>query len=51
MTGEPIETLPIEQSREIRARQQARARVLGLVLGALCILFFAITIVKIGVWG
>jgi hypothetical protein len=31
---------------EIRRRQRARATVMGLVLGALVILFFAISIVK-----
>jgi hypothetical protein len=39
------------QSRLVRERQQGRARMMGLVLGGLCILFFAITVVKIGVWG
>jgi hypothetical protein len=43
--------LDVAQSRLVRARQQARARMMGLVLGGLCVLFFAITIVKIGVWG
>jgi hypothetical protein len=32
-----------------RARQKARNRALGLVLGALVVLFFAITVVKLGV--
>ena len=31
----------------IHERQRARARVMGLCLGALAILFFAVTIVKI----
>lgn len=43
--------LTVEQSRAVRERQAGRARMMGLVLGGLCILFFAITIVKIGVWG
>lgn len=34
---------------EFRARQKARNRALGLVLGALVVLFFAITIVKMGI--
>lgn len=38
---------PEEQSR-IQARQRARANMLAILLGALCVLFFAITIVKIG---
>ena len=40
-----------EETRLIRERQAARSRVMGLVLIGLCILFFLITIVKIGVWG
>jgi hypothetical protein len=40
-----------EETRIIRARQAARSRVMGVVLVGLCILFFAITIVKVGVWG
>jgi len=40
-----------EESRLIRERQAGRSRVMGIILIALCILFFAITIVKIGVWG
>ena len=43
--------LDLEQSRIIRSRQQSRAKVMGLFLVGLCILFFAITFVRIGVWG
>ena len=43
--------LDLEQSLIIRARQQSRARVMGLFLVGLCVLFFAITFVRIGVWG
>jgi hypothetical protein len=43
--------LDLDQSRLVRARQQGRAQIMGLILGGLCVLFFAITIVKIGVWG
>ncbi len=35
-----------EQQDEIQRRQRSRARVMALVLGALAILFFAITIAK-----
>ena len=42
--------LNLEQSRIIRARQQSRAKVMGLFLVGLCVLFFAITFVRIGVW-
>ena len=38
----------VEESRLIRERQAARAKILALVLGGLCVLFFAITVVKIG---
>lgn len=40
-----------EETRIIRARQAARSRIMGIVLISLCVLFFMITIVKIGVWG
>ena len=43
--------LNLEQSQLIRARQQSRAKVMGLFLVGLCVLFFAITFVRIGVWG
>ena len=45
-----IGTLSAEDTKLIRARQDARSRVLGLLLVGMCILFFAITIVKIGIW-
>ncbi len=41
--------LNLEQSQLIRARQQSRAKVMGLFLVGLCVLFFAITFVRIGV--
>ncbi|WP_022682526.1 hypothetical protein [Sphingobium bisphenolivorans] len=37
-----------EEDKKIRARQKSRAIVTGLLLGALVILFYAITIAKIG---
>ena len=37
-----------EEERQVRSRQKSRALVTGLLLGALVILFYAITIVKIG---
>lgn len=40
-----------EETQLIRKRQAARSRVMGLVLIGLCVLFFLITVVKIGVWG
>jgi hypothetical protein len=43
--------LTAQQSRQVRERQAGRARMMGLVLGGLCILFFAITVAKIGIWG
>jgi hypothetical protein len=46
-----IGDLDLEQSLIIRARQQSRAKVMGLFLVGLCVLFFAITFVRIGVWG
>ena len=35
-----------DRQKLIRARQKARARVMALLLGALVVLFFAISIVK-----
>ncbi|HIQ18551.1 MAG TPA: hypothetical protein EYH41_11270 [Novosphingobium capsulatum] len=43
---ETPETFDLEA---FRARQKARNRALGLLLGALVVLFFAITIAKLGV--
>lgn len=37
-----------EENDKIRARQKSRAVVMGLLLAALVILFYAITIAKIG---
>ncbi len=36
-----------EQQREIQKRQRSRSNVLALVLGALVLLFFGITVAKI----
>lgn len=41
----------VDETRIIRARQAARSRVMGVVLVGLCVLFFLITVVKVGVWG
>ncbi len=51
MGPQKVGDLDVAQSREMRARQEGRARMMGLALAALCVLFFAITIVKVGVWG
>lgn len=40
-----------EQSGKIRDRQRERSNMMGIILIGLCVLFFAITIVKIGVYG
>ncbi len=37
-----------EEEKQVRARQKARSIVTGLILGALVILFYAITIAKMG---
>lgn len=42
------ESYTVEESRLIRERQASRARMLALLLAGLCVLFFAITVVKIG---
>lgn len=36
---------------QLRARQRSRALFMAGILAALCVLFYVITIVKIGVWG
>lgn len=36
-----------EEEREVRARQKSRSVVMGLLLGGLVILFYAITVAKI----
>jgi len=46
-----VGNLDVEQSRVTRERQAGRARMMGVVLIALCVLFFAITVAKVGVWG
>jgi hypothetical protein len=38
----------IEESRIVRERQAARSKVMAVILIALCVLFFTITLVKIG---
>lgn len=45
---DPISPLSEADLEAFRARQKSRNRVMGLVLGGLAILFFAITIVKLG---
>lgn len=37
-----------EEQRQIQARQRSRSIVMAVILIALCILFFAITIAKMG---
>lgn len=51
MTEPEQRSYSLEETRLIRARQAARSRVMGLVLVGLCVLFFLITVVKIGLWG
>lgn len=46
-----IENKPPLDEKAWRDRQRARNRVLGLVLGSLAVLFFVITIVKLGLQG
>jgi hypothetical protein len=36
---------------QLRARQRSRALFMAGILIALCVMFYVITIVKIGVWG
>jgi hypothetical protein len=48
MTPREEPAYTVEQTQIIRKRQAARARVMGLALVGLCILFFLITVVKVG---
>lgn len=48
MTEQEQRPYTIEESRIIRERQAARSKVMALILVAMCVLFFAITLVKIG---
>ncbi|MEM1133316.1 MAG: hypothetical protein AAGH53_10290 [Pseudomonadota bacterium] len=45
------ENVTLEETHAIQKRQRERSRLMAVGLIALCILFFLITIVKIGVWG
>jgi hypothetical protein len=52
MTDPAIPTQPAmtpEEQAEYQARQKSRAKVMAIILVGLCVLFYAITIVKIGV--
>ena len=46
----PIDRPPytVEETAVIRKRQAARSRVMGVALVGLCILFFFMTVVKVG---
>lgn len=44
------EHLTREESQRVRAGQQSRANILAVLLVALAVLFFAITVVKVGGW-
>jgi hypothetical protein len=48
MTGTENSVFNKTESRLIRKRQAARARVTAILLFALCVLFFGITLVKVG---
>ena len=39
-----------EETLLIRQRQAARSRIMAILLIGLCVLFFAITVAKIGFW-
>lgn len=48
MSNEPSDPRPLVDENLWRQRQRSRNRVLGLILGGLALLFFAITIAKLG---
>jgi hypothetical protein len=39
-----------EETRLIRQRQAARSKILAVLLVGMCVLFFGITVAKIGYW-
>ncbi|WOE76007.1 hypothetical protein [Alterisphingorhabdus coralli] len=45
------ENVTLEETQAIQKRQRERSKLMAIGLVALCVLFFLITIVKIGVWG
>jgi hypothetical protein len=51
MGPQQVGSLSLEESNQVRQRQAGRSRVMALILLGLCALFFAITVVKVGVWG
>ena len=53
MTQNDSELTPMtpEEQRAYQARQKHRAVIMAGILVGLCVLFYLITIVKIGVWG
>ncbi len=47
---DPDASYTAEENLSIRTRQAARSRIMGLLLVALCAMFFGITLAKIGYW-
>jgi hypothetical protein len=48
MMSEPKHPLPPVLTQEQLAQQRSRSKALGLILGAFAILFFVVTIAKLG---
>ena len=48
---DPDATYSAEQNMAIRKRQASRSLVMGALLFGLCVMFFGITLAKIGYWG
>jgi hypothetical protein len=46
--AQQVGSIGAEETKLIRARQDSRSWVLGIILFGMCVLFFAITVVKIG---
>ncbi|MFC4291466.1 hypothetical protein ACFOWX_03455 [Sphingorhabdus arenilitoris] len=46
--AQSVGRMSADETRLVRERQDARSRVLGMILLGMCVLFFAITVVKIG---
>jgi hypothetical protein len=47
---DPGQSYSAEENAQIRKTQAARSRITGVLLLGMCVLFFAITVAKIGYW-
>ncbi len=50
MTTPDQRPFTVEETRLIRERQASRSKILAVLLIGMCVLFFGITVAKIGYW-